>query len=197
MDQPMGQSTVGEMLPYLIVIGILFLICIFCFRMIVVTSRQKREAKKRKLELRSSGVINMAAGSLMAGLPLAEGTVCDIYEYGDKVVFKAGGSDFNLDKEKITDTSIKTDREITSQYVSSIGGAVAGAFLFGPLGAMVGGRAKQKKSNKVSQYLIFTYLKEGSVDYISFDVTANYSQAFRISNNFKNGSAAATFSVNL
>lgn len=197
MDQPMGQSTVGEMLPYLIIIGILFLICIFCVRMIVVTSRQKRKVKKRNKELMASGVINIASGNLMAGLPLAEGTLCDIYEYGDKVLFKASGSDFNLDKEKITDIDIKTDQEITSQYVSSIGGAVAGAFLFGTLGAMVGGRAKQKKTRKISQYLIFTYLKDGSVDYISFDVTVNYFQAFKISDKFKNGSSAATFSVDL
>lgn len=44
---------------------------------------------------------------------------------------------------------IKTDKEIQQQYVSSVGGAVGGAVLFGPLGAITGGRAKKKTVKEV------------------------------------------------
>lgn len=197
MDTPMGQSTVGEMLPLLIIIGVLFLLIIFCIRMIILTSKAKAQGKRQRKELMDSGVVNMTVGKHMAGLPLSEGTFCNIHEYSDKIVFLSNGSDFTLVKEKITDISIKTDAEITSQYVSSVGGAVAGAVLFGPLGAIVGGRAKQKKSKTVYRYLIFTYTKDESVDYISFDVSTTFSQAMKICSSFKNGSVSANVSVNL
>lgn len=45
------------------------------------------------------------------------------------------------------------------------------------LGAIVGVRAKEKKSTTVKEYLIFTYLKEDKVDYISFDVTTSWFKA--------------------
>ena len=38
-----------------------------------------------------------------------------------------------------------TNEQISKQAVSSAGGAVAGAVLFGPLGAIIGGRAKGVK----------------------------------------------------
>ncbi|MEH2944892.1 hypothetical protein VSQ32_19130 [Lachnospiraceae bacterium KK002] len=56
---------------------------------------------------------------------------------------------FELEKSKITDMCIKTDKEIQQQYVSSVGGAVGGAVLFGPLGAITGGRAKKKTVKEV------------------------------------------------
>ena len=52
---------------------------------------------------------------------------------------------FKLLKEKITDVTMTNDIEIQKNNVSSIGGAVSGAILFGALGAIIGGRAKNKK----------------------------------------------------
>ncbi len=82
------------------------------------------------------------------GLPLAEGANCEVWhdEDEDKVVIASSGNAFNLAFSKVTDITIKTDEEIQKAYVSSIGGAVGGAVLFGTLGAMVGGRAKEKES---------------------------------------------------
>lgn len=115
-----------------------------------------------------------------AGLPLANGIECLIgYEEG-KFNFKGSGNSFDLSFEKITDICIKTDTEIQKQYISSIGGAIAGGVVFGALGAIVGGRAKEKKSTTVREYLIFTYLKENEVNYISFDVTDNWFKAQKL-----------------
>lgn len=192
----MGTSN-GSDITFYVVMGILFLIIIFCIRMIIVTSKIKKQGKINRQKLKESGVIHMTGGSHMAGLPLAEGTYCNIHEYADKFIFKAGGSDFTLVKDKITDISVKTDEEITSHYVSSIGGAVAGGVLFGPLGAIVGGRTKKKKDKTVYRYLIFTYLKEETVDYISFDVTTTFAGALRICTEFKTGTGSAKVSVDL
>jgi len=57
--------------------------------------------------------------------------------------------------------------------VSSVGCAVGGAVLFGPLGAMVGGRAKEKTSRVIEYYFIITYHgKTGDLEYLSFETYA-------------------------
>lgn len=104
------------------------------------------------------------------GLPLAEGTNCKIQHNPNDFSFAASGNIFSLSNDKITDMCIKTDAEIQRQYVSSVGGAVGGAVLFGPIGAMIGGRTKEKKMTSITHYLIITYLKDGQVSYICFEI---------------------------
>ncbi|MFJ7971324.1 hypothetical protein [Psychrobacillus sp. NPDC096389] len=108
----------------------------------------------------------------MTGLPVAEGAEVFVYRCENKVVFERNQDTFELESANMKDILIKTDVEIQKNYVSSVGGAVGGYVLFGPLGAMVGGRAKEKKSTTVEKYLIFDYInKEGKQDFISFEVT--------------------------
>lgn len=109
------------------------------------------------------------------GLPIAEGSICTVTAFDNRIVIEGSGNKFNLDKRRLLDVTIKTDLEIQKAYVSSAGGAIGGALLFGPLGALVGGRAKKKETKKLSNYLIFTYDKDGATQYISFDSTGNFS----------------------
>ena len=78
---------------------------------------------------------------------------------------------YNLDFGKVRDVSIKTEAEIQNAHVSSVGGAIGGAVLFGPLGAVIGGRVKKKTSKSVSDFLIFTYDNEGEVAFTVFEAT--------------------------
>ena len=45
--------------------------------------------------------------------------------------------------------------------------------LFGPIGAMIGGRTKEKTSRTIHSYLIFTYTNNNEIKYIAFDCTGN------------------------
>lgn len=117
------------------------------------------------------GASTVMVAQHVAGLPIAEGAECFIFLCNDKIVFERNETEYDLPSTKITDIVLKTDTEIQKSYVSSIGGAVTGGLLFGPLGAIVGGRVKEKTSKIESKYLIFTYVKDGETDYISFDVT--------------------------
>lgn len=51
-----------------------------------------------------------------------------------------------------------------------------GGMLFGPLGAIVAGRTKVKKNRAVTNYLIFTYLADEGISYISFELTGQAQQ---------------------
>lgn len=105
-----------------------------------------------------------------AGLPLAQDAVCTIFYDTDRFRITGGGNTFELPYAKLTDISVKTDTEIQKQYVSSVGGAIAGGMVFGPLGAIVGGRAKQKKTTESTYYLIFTYNSNNQICYVSFEI---------------------------
>lgn len=154
------------------VVGFIFLIWLFLF----LHSAKQKSAKKRaaaeekKQYNEKYGVEASIRLPHVNGLPIAENTQCELELRTDHVIFTADGLDFKLKRDTITDASIKTSTEIQSQYVSSIGGAVAGAMLFGGLGAIVGGRAKEKKTKTITHYFIITYLKDDEVRYISFEV---------------------------
>lgn len=68
--------------------------------------------------------------------------------------------------------------------------------LFGPLGAVIGGRAKEKKSKKMYQYLIITYESNGEIKYIGFDATAN-SQASALVKEFNANNIHHSTTINL
>lgn len=131
------------------------------------SKEEKAELKARKQEARERASRRFAAEHV-AGLPLAESSACTISFEDSGISVQGSGNTFNLSYDKMTAMDVKTSVEIQKAYVSSIGGAVAGAALFGPLGAIVGGRAKEKKSRTVENFAIFTYLKDGGIDYLSF-----------------------------
>ena len=86
------------------------------------------------------------------------------------IKIEVGSNTFNIDLNKITDMTVTSDTEMQNQYVSSTGGAIGGALLFGPLGAMVAGRAKKKQTKTTTYYFVITYTSNDEVKYISFYV---------------------------
>lgn len=112
---------------------------------------------------------------LIGGLgDLPTGTSCKTLCNSARMKFSASGQDFVLETSKLLDVSVMTQTEIQKQYVSSVGGAVAGAVLLGPIGAIIGGRASKKTVNNTSKYLVIAYVSEGETKYIVFDVTNNF-----------------------
>lgn len=129
----------------------------------------------------------------VSGLNLAENVICEVLSYPALYEIKSGALKFNLLKSKVVDVTVTADTEIQKQYVSSIGGAVGGAVLFGPIGAIIGGRAKQKKTKNVSYYLIITYKNDADeLKYIGFDVTNAYFNARKFVNEFKQSNNTIT-----
>lgn len=132
-----------------------------------------------------------------AGLPISEGLECSIFYFKDKVEIKHNEMKFNLNRNKILDICLKTDVEIQKQYISSSGGAIGGALLFGPVGALIGGRTKQKTIRKASTYLIITYKNNEEIKYIGFDATYSVQKVNKLVNEFKNSINNQTSVVDL
>ncbi len=159
----------SEMLPYVIVLLFLAAVIVFCLVMAVKTSKARRAGKralqdeKNQFNAQDTLVMNH-----VYGLDVPEDAPCTVCICPDRFVFVRNQTSFNLPFEKVTDVSVKSDVELRENYVSSSGGALAGGMLFGPLGAAIGGRAKKKTNVSVTKYLIFSYQKGDTVDYICF-----------------------------
>ncbi|WP_312340261.1 hypothetical protein [Anaerospora hongkongensis] len=167
----MDETAIGMVMGGAFLVIFLFLLFALFKKMTGMRNTVKATKQLHKEKMNSIGAINCICAKHMTGLPVAEGTECFVYLCSNMIVFERNETSFNLLIEKIKDIVIKTDTEIQKSHVSSIGRAVVGGVLFGPLGAIVGGRSKEKTSSIESKYLIFTYDKSGEIDYISFDVT--------------------------
>lgn len=94
---------------------------------------------------------------IIDGLPLPTGTRCLVSVYADVLAIEALGQRFTLNQRRIFNVSVSTVKQLQKQYVSSVGGAIAGGLLLGPLGAIIGGSAKQKNVKSFDRFLIFAY----------------------------------------
>lgn len=181
-----------------IVAVVLAIVCFLLFR----TPTEKELARKAQRTEKIQHKIEQHEQSLRTctmkhvnGLPIAENMDCTITSADDKFIFSSGSMHFELDKSKITDICIKTEQEIQEQYVSSVGGAVGGAMLFGTLGAMIGGRAKKKKvKNETHHYLIITY-QSPDVKYIGFEIGLNLASAYVFESDFKKTASDTTVTL--
>lgn len=169
-----------------IALAILPLIIIFCIIMALKTMEKKIKINPNvNQNVKDDGLTHQIIALHTNGLPIAEGLSCNIKVYTDRVEINSGTTHITLSKEKITDMCVKSETEIQKQYVSSVGGAAAGLALFGPLGAMIGGRAKKKTTTTLTYYLIITYKKaDDSLAYIGFDVTYSCLGAKKIVKDF-------------
>ena len=107
-----------------------------------------------------------------AGLPIPEGMLCDLSLDESGLIVSSAGNNYTIAFEKITSVSAKTDVEVQKHIVSSAGGALVGAALFGVPGALIGGRAKTKQTATYKTFLVITYNNESGPTYLLFGLTS-------------------------
>lgn len=106
------------------------------------------------------------------GLPVMPGAICNVISKYYEITIESQGTVLTLDKNRITYIGKENNIQKYSQAISSIGGAVGGAMLFGGIGAAIGGRAKSRNFQSKKQYLVITYIGDDeSVKYVIFDYT--------------------------
>lgn len=157
---------------------IMFAVLSFVFYLISRRKKSRREETPKDYTLK-------AVMEHLTGLPIAEGALCTIYLKNDGYEFERNNQKFKLNFNKVRDVAVKSTSEIQSSYVSSAGGAIGGAMLFGPLGAIIGGRAKKKTSGSFSSCLIFVAETEEGMKCISFN-SSYYNKANKFVDAFQN-----------
>ena len=135
----------------------ILLLCATYF--IVRGSKQVYKKKKLKALQKKLGAIDSATFTHIAGLPFADGAECNVLLDNEEYIFERTGTLVHLPFAKVQDVACKTKKEIQNNYVSSIGGAIGGAYLFGPIGAMIGGRTKKITNVKTEKFFMIAYEK--------------------------------------
>ncbi|MFR3648953.1 MAG: hypothetical protein ACLTXE_17995 [Enterocloster aldenensis] len=182
----MSVSITPEAYPYLAIIAVVVVMIFIGINAASKSSKKKSKARQEKYqELKDLGIKFQYTLSLFSGLKIPEHTACKVSIYEDSLSIEANGVKYVLKNDRIKDVCAKTDIEIQKHYVSSAGGAVGGAVLFGAVGAMIGGRVKEKTDRNIRNYLIVTYDKDGEPDYIAFDVTGNPEASKRLIDEYK------------
>lgn len=182
----MARKVIGWICIVLVAVGLLGIktvegdvaesmipICIFFIAgLILLLKKGERKETKAENKQRKAAAKEYQekafSGTHATGLPLAQDVPCVVSFQPDRIAINSGGNAFSLAYSKITDMQVITDVEIQKQCVSSIGGAIGGAVLFGPLGAIVGGRAKEKTAKKIEYYFVITYKKDNGLEVVSF-----------------------------
>lgn len=152
---------------------VLLAVCCIGVLSLILKKTDTKEKQQERVEQAQDEDLTLKAKHV-CGLPIAENAVCEINYLKDSIRITQAGNVFNLDLNKVTDISTTTDVEIQKHYVSSVGGAVGGAVMFGALGAMIGGRATEKESKIKTHYLVITYKNDDDINYISFEHEPSY-----------------------
>lgn len=97
----------------------------------------------------------------LSGLDLPSDIKCRLAYWPDRLTVTAMNQQFSLPHSKIRGAAKSTREQAQRYYVSSAGGALAGAALFGPVGAAIGGRTRQKVSYTRSSCLVLAYGEAG------------------------------------
>lgn len=160
-----------EITVMVIFLIIMVLFIVFCIRMAVVLSKsQKRVKQEMALKCEQYGASATATLPLVAGLPLAEGTICRLFVTDKQLVIEAEAQVFQIELSKMIAAQAKSDLEIQKEVTSSMKSAVAGALFFGPAGAVIGARTRTKKHTVVYTYLIINYINQaGDTAVLAFD----------------------------
>jgi hypothetical protein len=135
--------------------------------------------------------------SHVSGLSIPENMPCTVKFLPDKIKIISSGANFTINKSKITDICQKSDVEIQKQYVSSVGGAVAGGVLLGPVGAIIGGRSKKKTSKTYVFYMVVTYRNEDDLSYVVFELPSAMTNASKLIKEFNKNNSTKKVSYEL
>lgn len=115
---------------------LLFIFAAICFSTAYKSYRRKRSDNSRGRKKRFC-----MDGYHLTGLPFGE-TPCTITVYDDEIYFTAKNNSSSLSMDKLVSVAVKSKEEFSA---SSTGTVVAGAVLFGTLGAIIAARPKSKK----------------------------------------------------
>ncbi len=131
-----------------------------------------RSYKKVKANKRATAALEKRLGATMSatlkhisGLPIAKGAVVEVYYGPEKIVFKKGGQEISVAREKVTGMELVKSGNTTRKVMS---GAATGKYLVGgKAGAAVGALAA------MVPILVISYTSNGKSKHITLDLASS------------------------
>lgn len=196
MEKQIGETTLGELMPIFIVIGILIVFIVFCIYMSIKTSQAKKAGKRQKQSLCNSNknqkrlsIFNPTRTLNQFGTSAI--TVDDenqLFIFGKKEKINTSVIVYSFSdilKYEVKEFGAKT----VTKKKKGIGRAIVGGALAGPAGAIVGSAtAKKETITKSGTKILYIYLnsdvgeKTVALTNPSFETTAFLEKCLKVSN---------------
>ncbi|MCM3131904.1 hypothetical protein M3629_03860 [Paenibacillus polysaccharolyticus] len=140
-----------------------------------------KSAGKNKLDRKKRGITAQSALQHVEGLPLSDKTMCKVSATEGGILVEGGGSEFTINSSQLRAVEVKTDVEISNIVHSSAVQGVVGGLVFGPIGLVVGARAKNKQVKKNEHFLIINYVSsKNEIEALLFSAGENPLAALKI-----------------
>lgn len=152
------------------VIIILMILALFPLGFLIMKDVKKSNNPNAKLEGFPIIYVN--------GLNVPSGTNGYVTLTKKELSYQLAGNQFNISIDKITYIGIDTETDIQNIATQSGTGMIIGAATFGLIGAMVGGRIKNKEKKIHKYFLVVNYeSSEGDIKYIVSQVDSTIDKA--------------------
>jgi Ca2+/Na+ antiporter len=171
------------------IVIIALLLAYVVFDVCLMSKYIKQTKKDKKSKLDKFGATLVGTLKHASGLPISNGVFIDVYYCPDKFVFKKGGQEFIISREKITSVDVVTGKNIKSQQIS---GAATGKYLLGgTTGAVIGALAA------TTTYLAISYVSDGKSKSVLLDTASSGTFALKVQKDFANTSVTKHTTVEL
>lgn len=147
----------GEVVSYSVVLGSIISFIIFCFKMIIITSRSKSQNKQQRMPNNYNGIRRFQPIIHVGGLNVPENMQCQVTLASGELKIFSNGNEFVLPVTKIRNVEYQLNIDEKQYLKYSTAKTMIGAAAFGVPGAIIGSTPKKKTKREVKCYAIISY----------------------------------------
>lgn len=142
---------------FIVMVVIMLLVIIFCFRVAIVTGRARKMVKQQKKSDKKEDILRYSPIVHIGGLNVPENCTCSVTLDRQGLTIICSGNEILLNLDKIRNVDFQMDIDEKQVLKSSLAGGIVGTAAFGMSGAIIGSRPKSKTKREIKCYAIISY----------------------------------------
>lgn len=135
--------------------------------------KHKKEIQRLQVQQQQLAIQNNTAPIVAVsckhfnGLPIAAHSACRLVIFQDRLYVYSGTMEFRMPIERIISMDIATKSQVEYILKQDFSRAAVGGWLFGDVGAIIGGMPQSQEIERTEDFLVITYNKEEAIQFIT------------------------------